>query len=174
LYLGVGSISKSNKVALYAVDSIKEISVILDHFDKYPLITQKNSDYLIFKICFEIIKQGGHLTEKGLLEIISLKNILNLGLSENLKSAFPNIEIKDRPKHIFKGIPDPNWISGFTSGEGSFHIVIRKPKTSVFARFSIHLHIRDLEILKGIYTYLFESSEGKGIKNFTILEKSVS
>ena len=40
--LGVGKISKSkNLSAIYAVDSIAEIPIILDHFDKYPLITQK-------------------------------------------------------------------------------------------------------------------------------------
>ena len=61
--LGVGKISKSGKKAvIYAVDSIKEMPVIINHFDNYPLITQKISDYLIFKQCFEIIKQGEHLS----------------------------------------------------------------------------------------------------------------
>jgi hypothetical protein len=78
--LGVGNISKSGKKAvIYAVDSIKEIPVIINHFDKYPLVTKKLSNYLIFKECFEIIKQDKHLTERGLLEIISLKSKLNLG-----------------------------------------------------------------------------------------------
>ena len=161
--LGVGSISKSKKVVIFAVDSIKEISVIINHFDKYPLITHKLSDYLIFKQCTEIIKQlaGGseHLTERGLLDIISLKSNLNLGLPNNLKNAFPNIKAKDRPEFIFKGIPDPFWVTGFTSGDGSFHIVLKNGprqdrKSGVFARFSIHLHIRELEVLKGIATYL--------------------
>jgi hypothetical protein len=109
--LGAGSISKSNKSAIFAVESIKEIPVILSHFDKYPLITNKLSDYLIFKQCFDIIKQGKHLTPRsgGLLEIISLKSSLNLGLPDNLKNAnaFPYIMAKDRPEYVFKGIPDP-------------------------------------------------------------------
>jgi hypothetical protein len=51
--LGVGKIIKSGEIAvIYAVDSIKDIAVILNHFDKYPLITHKLSDYLIFKQCF--------------------------------------------------------------------------------------------------------------------------
>lgn len=50
-----------------------------------------------------------------------------------------------------------------TSGDGSFHIVLRNSKSrcsnfvitkGVFARFSIHLHVRELEVLKGIFTYL--------------------
>jgi hypothetical protein len=194
--LGVGNISKSNKVAIFSVDSIKDTSVLLNHFDRYPLITQKLSDYLIFKQCFEIINKGEHLTESGLLEIIGLKSALNLGLPDYLKKAFPNIQGKDRPEYFYKGIPDPYWVSGFTSGEGSFHIVIRNSKKSVFARFSIHLHIRDLDVLKGIASFLnldpkfkdfteLSTEEGADVKmvkrlgllrtkKITILKKSVN
>jgi len=150
----VGKINKCGKKAvIYAVDSIKEIPVILNHFDKYPLITHKFSDYFIFKQCFEIIKQGEHLTERGLLEIISLKSNLNLGLPDNLKNAFPNIMAKDRPEYFFKGIPDPFWVSGFISGDGSFQIVLRNSNNQVFARLGIHLQVRELEVLKGMATY---------------------
>ena len=149
-------------MVIYAVDSIREIDVILIHFDKYSLITQKLSDFLIFKQCFNLIKQKEHLTEKGLLEIMSLKGNLNLGLPENVKSAFPNIKLKDRPKYEFKGIPDPYWLSGFTSGDGSFHVVFRE-SGSVFLRFSIHLHIRELEVLEGIRTFLKEYKGDKEI-----------
>ena len=186
--LGVGKISKSSgKSVIYAVDSIKEIPIILKHFDTYPLITQKCVDYSIFKQCFEIIKQGEHLTEKGLLEIISLKSCLNLGGRSHpdyLKFAFPNLTVKERPNYSFKGIPHPFWISGFTSGDGSFHIVVdnynKKPR--VFPRFGIHLHKRDFEVLKGIDTYLhsYNRVENKTIevkesdKKISILEKSVN
>jgi hypothetical protein len=108
---------------------------------------------LIFKQCFEIIKQYKHLTEKGLLEIIGLKSNLNLGLSAKIKEAFPSIIKVYRSEYTFKGIPDPFWFSGFISGEGSFQIIIRNSNNEIFARFSIHLHIRDLEVLKGLSTY---------------------
>lgn len=165
--LGVGRISKNgDKAVMYAVDSIKEIPVIINHFDKYSLVTQKLSDYLIFKKCFDIIKEGNHLTEEGLLEIIGLKSNLNLGLSVKLKEAFPNINCEGLPtreEYKIKGIPNPFWISGFTSGEGSFQVLTRNSTGSIaasglrnndlFTRFSIHLHIRDLEVLKAIFTY---------------------
>jgi hypothetical protein len=153
---------------MYAIDSIKEIPVILNHFDKYPLVTQKLSDYLIFKKCFDLIKQGNHLTERGLLEIIGLKSNLNLGLSVKLKEAFPNVTEVNRVEYKFNGIPNPLGISGFTSGEGSFHILPRNSNNELFARFSIHLHIRDLEVLKAISTYLNEFTE----KKVTLTEKS--
>jgi hypothetical protein len=179
--LGVGTISKSGKMAIiYAVDSIKYIPVIINHFDKYPLITHKLSDYLIFKQCFEIIKKGEHLNERGLLEIISLKNSLNLGLPDNLKIYFPKLEFKIKPKFVFKGIPDPFWVSGFISGDASFHIVPRKSDSNsgVFARFSLHLHIRELDVLNGISIYLISNNnlncENKNNKKIYLTEKSAN
>jgi hypothetical protein len=161
--LGVGNISKSGeKAVMYAVDSIKEIPVIINHFDKYPLITQKLKDYLIFKQCFDIIKQGNHLTDRGLLEIIGLKSNLNLGLSVKLKEAFPSVSEVNKVEYKFNGIPNPFWISGFTSGEGSFQVLARNSNNEFFARFSIHLHIRDLEVLKAISTYFNQLREGAG------------
>lgn len=172
--LGVGNISISGsakrEVVMFAVDSIKDIHIIIEHFDKYPLVTHKLSDYLIFKECVEIIKLGEHLTTKGLLKILSLKSSLNLGLSKTLKAAFPNIKPKNRPEYLFALIPDPFWISGFVSGDGSFHIVLTK-KPEVFARFGIHLHIRELDVLKGIMSYLKIYAENH---NITIIEKKVS
>jgi hypothetical protein len=59
------------------VESFKDLQLIINHFDKYPLITAKVSDYLLFKQCFEIIKQREHLTVKGLLKIVGIKSSLN-------------------------------------------------------------------------------------------------
>nr|WUR10563.1 LAGLIDADG homing endonuclease [Elmerina hispida] len=180
--LGAGTISQSGKSAIFAVESVKDLPLIINHFDKYPLITQKISDYLIFKQCYEIFTKNEHLTETGLLKILSLKSSLNLGLPDTLKSAFPNIKQKDRPEYFFNGIPDPFWVSGFTSGDGSFHVVDVKNKgktTGVLARFSIHLHVRDLEVLKGLSTYFkslnsnIESTEEKS-KNIIISENSAN
>ncbi|OAX31766.1 hypothetical protein K503DRAFT_652721, partial [Rhizopogon vinicolor AM-OR11-026] len=167
--LGVGNISKSGeKAVMYAVDSIKEIPIIINHFDKFPLVTQKRLDYSIFKKCFDIIKKGNHLTEIGLLTIIGLKSNLNLGLPVKLKEAFPNITQVNREEYKFNGIPNPFWISGFSSGEGSFQILARNSNNELFARFSIHLHIRDLEVLKAISTYF----KGFTDKKVSLSEKS--
>lgn len=108
----VGKIRKSGQISVqYVVESIKELQVIVDHFYKYPLVSAKASDFLIFKQCFEIIKQREHLTEKGLLNLIGLKSSLNWGLS--LKEAFPNVTFVIRPEYDFNGIPDPYWVAGF-------------------------------------------------------------
>jgi hypothetical protein len=156
--LMVGKIRTNGKNSVqYVVESIKELQVIVDHFNKYPFVTEKASDFLIFKQCFEIIKQREHLTEKGLLSLIGLKSSLNWGLSDSLKEAFPNVTFVDRPEYIFNGIPDPYWLAGFTSGDGSFHLNLKKSDTNVSQRvslrFSINLNIRDAEVLKGLVIY---------------------
>jgi len=51
---------------------------------------------------------------------------MNLGLSDYLKSEFKDFTIYDRPYIKSTIIPDPNWISGFVSGDGSFDINIPK------------------------------------------------
>lgn len=114
--MGVGTITLHNKdTANFNVYSIKELQVIINHCVKYPLTTQKHSDFLLFKQAFEIIQRGDHLTEKGLLDIVGLKSSLNLGLSEKLRTAFFNIVPVARPAFYFKGIPDPFWVAGFIS-----------------------------------------------------------
>jgi hypothetical protein len=42
------------------VRSVKDLEKIFSHFDKYPLITQKRADYLLFKQAYEIIKKKEH------------------------------------------------------------------------------------------------------------------
>jgi hypothetical protein len=79
--------------------NIKDLEVIgrrggrcrLNHFDCYPLITQKWSDYQLFKQeVFELIKRKEHLTMEGLKKTLSIKaaTFLNHGLSDSLKAAF--------------------------------------------------------------------------------------
>jgi hypothetical protein len=170
--LQVGKIRKSGENCVqYVVESFKELVVIVNHFDNYPLVTAKVSDFLLFKQCFELIKNGEHLTVEGLLKIVSLKSSLNWGISEKLTKNFPLVIPVNRLEYKFKGIPDPFWIAGFTSGDGSFQIRIRKLNTNIGYRvsllYSFHLHIRDLDVLKGIATYFNNS------KNHTSIEKKV-
>lgn len=89
-YFGVGNIYKhGTKSIQFRVQSIKDLAVIINHFDKYPLITQKLSDYLLFKLVFKLVQNKVHLTQEGLRNIVSIKASLNKGLSDKLKEAFP-------------------------------------------------------------------------------------
>jgi hypothetical protein len=59
---------------------------------KYSLLTQKLADYILYnsKQAFEIVKRKEHLTPEGLHKIVAIKASINNGLTETLKSAFPN------------------------------------------------------------------------------------
>ena len=162
--LHIGKIRKSGENCVqYVVESFKELPVIVNHFDNYPLVTVKVSDFLLFKQCFEMIKNGEHLTEEGFLKIVTLKSSLNWGISDKLTKAFPLVIPVNRLEYKFKGIPDPFWIAGFTSGDGSFQIRLRKLNTNIGYRvsllYSFHLHIRDLDVLKGLATYFSNNSK---------------
>jgi len=41
----------------FRVFSIKELEIILNHFDQYPLISKKRADFLLFKEAFKLIKK---------------------------------------------------------------------------------------------------------------------
>lgn len=107
--------------------------MITSHFDTYPLVTAKLADYILFKKALDIILIKEHLSQKGLLELVGIKASLNLGLKDALKEAYPNgkeIQV-NRPDYGLKGIPDPNGMAGFASGDSSFHVKISNTPTSL-------------------------------------------
>src|ERR1700688_938443 len=163
-FLGVGNVRKnSNTTALFRVDNFKEIQVIINDFDRFPLLSVKASDYILFKECYNLIMQKQHLNPKGFEKILSLKYNLNKGLPDKLKKAYPNIVPVNRPEYKFKNIPNPFWISGFASGDSTFSVSIEKSSNKLGKRvrliFGTCLHIRDKEILLGIANYIYNSFE---------------
>jgi hypothetical protein len=108
---GIGSISK-NKVTnmvSYRVDGIKDFTtIIIPHFLKYPLLTQKGADFFLFKRVVELMKNKEHLSIEGLHKIINIKASINFGLSNKLKSDFSLITPVVRPIILTTNIPDPN------------------------------------------------------------------
>jgi len=144
LFFGLGKISKYGKDSIrLRVESFQGLAnVILPHFDKYPLITQKRADYLLFKQAVELINRQEHLTteggsatrncksQSGALSALCPRRFaacasLNNGLSDTLKDSFPNTKAVSRLEVPFSAIPDPHWLAGFTAGEGGFLINIK-------------------------------------------------
>lgn len=67
-----------------------------------------------------------HLSIKGLYSIVNIKASMNLGLSKLLKTEFKEFNPVERPLINIKTIINPNWISGFSTGEGCFDVNIAK------------------------------------------------
>ena len=150
-FFGVGSITKYGAKAIqYRVSSVIDLAKIIDHFDKYPLITQKQADFELFKQVFYIVKNKGHLTMEGLHKIVAIRASMNRGLSYILKVAFPTVVPVPRllVKNQVDPRKDPNWLSGFASAEGSFMVKITVKKThiisfKVFLVFQLTQHSKD-------------------------------
>ncbi len=125
---GIGNITKQKDNAVqYRVLSIKDLAVIINHFDQYPLISQKQTDYILFKQICELIKNKEHLTLEGFEKIVTLKASMNLGLSEVLKAAFPNTIAISNPKVITSKTRDPNGLAGyFWRVKGAFLLKFQK------------------------------------------------
>lgn len=80
-------------------------NLIIPHFDKYPLATQKLGDYLLFRTVVEMMKAKEHLTESGVNKIVAMKASMNNGLSADLCAAFPNLKPVPRPLVENKKVP---------------------------------------------------------------------
>jgi hypothetical protein len=77
-YFGVGNISiKANGCAVFYVQAIKDLDVILNHFNNYPLITKKHADYLLFNMAINLIKEKAHLNSEGLRKLVAIRASLN-------------------------------------------------------------------------------------------------
>ena len=142
----VGAIytTRNKNLSIYQVrDLINITTIIIPHFIRYPLITEKYNDFCLFKNIVDLVNKKEHLTQEGLLKIVSLKSSINKGLSESVKKHFSPITITKR--HV-ANIPVklyPDWIGGFFSGEGCFYF------TGKYLRIMITQHYRD-ELLMNI------------------------
>jgi hypothetical protein len=161
-FFGCGIIVKNETQCeiSFRVNSLQDLTnIIIPHFVKYPLLTQKAADFYLFRQVTELMKNKAHLTTEGLQKIINIKASVNLSLSDELKSKFINTVPVQRPTINSTNIPDSNWISGFVCGDGNFFIDIFKSSSNkigyqVKLRFSITQHSRDKELLGLIVKYL--------------------
>lgn len=158
---GIGVLSVTDKKVLWRVLSVKELKVIIDHFDHYPLITKKSKDFFLFKEALQLFIDKYHLTPEGLIKMVTIKASINLGLSDALKEAFPTFKLID-PSYLSKGLIDikegksinPYWVAGFTEAEGCFFVVIQENKSSgryqIKIGYQVSQHLRDQSLIKSL------------------------
>ena len=81
----------------YSIDSNKDLSVVIVHLGKHPLYTNKAADFFLFKQVVKLMNNKAHLTVQDINQIVNIKASMNLGLSDKLKSEFPNNASVARP-----------------------------------------------------------------------------
>ena len=157
---GIGSIhlARNRDIVNYSIDSMEDLNKLIFHLEKYPLLTQKAADFLLFKKAVELVNNKAHLTVQGVNKIVNIKASMNLGLSDILKSEFAGYTPVERPVINYDNvILDPYWISGFVSADGNFDV--RIPSTNsklgyrVQLRFRISQHSRDFILMQKIVEY---------------------
>lgn len=162
---GIGNIYTNTNDSKFTVRSLDDILKIIAHFDNYPLITQKKADFILFKEIILKIIEGEHLSAKGLQEIINIRASINLGLSDSLKTIFPNTVPVARPLIENITIPHPEWMAGFVSGEGCFLIQMAKygkdKLDGVSLSFKVSQHLRDELLLRSFISFF-----GCGLFNY--------
>jgi LAGLIDADG endonuclease len=167
---GIGIVNKSGNTAFYSVYGVKILlQTIIPPFIKYPLLTQKGADFLLFKQIVELMNNNAYLNIEGIHQIINIKAAMNLGLSEILRSEFKDFNQVERPLIQTETIPVPYWVTGFVDGEGTFDIKIYSSKTNVgFAvqlRFRIPQHERDSKLIELLIKYFGSGSAEKHTKH---------
>lgn len=155
-FFGVGAVyhRPDRKKSVYRVTNVTYIkNVIIPHFANYPLVSKKGIDFLLWSKVVEIILNKDHLTKEGFLKILSYYASINKGVSKKVVNIYPNIIPSDKP---IIGLPvnlNPQWVSGFTAGDGGFSIYVRPAKDyvlgeKVYCRFHIAQHSKDFELMK--------------------------
>jgi len=80
-YFGnIGYISKINDKSTveFRVSDITSLNnIIIPHFEKYRLITNKYKDFIIFKQIVSLMSENKHTTLEGLKEILEYRASLN-------------------------------------------------------------------------------------------------
>jgi len=161
-FLGVGTIYHKEESSNYMIQSLRDLSVIINHFNKYPLLTKKWEDFKLFSEIVTLINQKEHLSLSGFHKIISLRASMNNGLSRTIKTAFPENTPAIRPKRsdedLLNSNIDPYWMAGFASAEGCFSIRITKSLTTksgyqVQLRFQITQHSIDKVFMNSLDTF---------------------
>jgi hypothetical protein len=155
-FFGVGAVyhRPDRQISVFRVTNLSYIkNVIIPHFTKYPLISKKAEDFLLWSKVVEIISNKGHLSEEGFLNILSYYASINRGVSKKVLFHYPEILPADKP---IVNLPDnlnAQWVSGFTGGDGGFSIYVRPAKDyvlgeKVYCVFRITQHSKDLELMQ--------------------------
>lgn len=154
-YFGVGNVynRKDRRISVYRVTSLALLNkVIIPHFIKYPLLTKKQGDFILWCKVIDIITNKEHLTFKGFYTILSYYKSINRGISKNIRKFYSNEEIRsvEMPTITLPTKLESQWVSGFVAGDGGFSVYPTTTSTrkKLYYRFHVAQHSKDIELMK--------------------------
>nr|YP_009543511.1 LAGLIDADG endonuclease [Coniothyrium glycines]AYU74401.1 LAGLIDADG endonuclease [Coniothyrium glycines] len=128
-FFSVGSVSVVGKYAQFIVRSRSELSVIIAHFNEYPLHSTKAQSFRYFCEMINILDNKDNTYIVWFSRIASLLSRLNIPLPDfflaELLRLGPLPLVEFETSYYFSSANrvqtlNPSWISGFASGKGSF------------------------------------------------------
>jgi len=169
--LGHGTVQVESKtnMADYRLRKLDKIcQVLFPIFDKYPLLTSKNFDYMKFKKAYLIMIDSSIAEKKKDRLLLTLK-----GQNKPKNYISPvwgkiNYDVKDA--NTAKCVMSKYWLIGFTEAEGSFYIV-KKDNRRLVHGFEITQKL-DIIVLEGIARILGISVISKKIYNTVVTTNS--
>ena len=87
---GCGSIrpNRCDKTLKYEVRSVRDlVEKVIPHFEKYPLLSSKRTDFEKFALVCKKMSRGEHLIEEGFREIVEVVFTINDGKRKYPKEA---------------------------------------------------------------------------------------
>jgi hypothetical protein len=145
--LGVGRVYVREHFANFTVVSQKDLLTIINIFDKYPLNTSKNLNYLLWKKGYELyynrkkLGDGLYKDLKNLTEeLVNLKNQMNKKRNDFKQSDNHHVYIT------------PYWLLGFVEAEGFFSVVLKDYRLV----FGIGQTASEAVVLEAIQKFLLE------------------
>ena len=74
-YLGCGNVYRYKEAVVFKITKINDLNEkVIPLFQKYQILGIKHLDFLDFVKVAEIMKEKGHLTERGLDQVIKIKS----------------------------------------------------------------------------------------------------
>ncbi len=123
--LGVGSITKDNKKGQFVIRDRKKLAIaIFPIFDKYPLLTSKQFNYIKFKQAYNTL-ENTNLTKNEKYEI--LFKLKKESIPNNyISSAWDKINLPLKTIFDATSVITKPWLVGFIEAEGSFYLVSKE------------------------------------------------
>jgi hypothetical protein len=86
-FKNIGVYKEREAYCYFDVNSITDLTVIIQHFLCYPLLSSKRNAFYIFKTIFDLMKNKQHLNPIGFKLIINYIKILNKPISDKTIST---------------------------------------------------------------------------------------
>ena len=175
-YFGeIGHINTGKNTYNYHVMGYKNCLLIKTHFIKYPLMTYKLIYFKLWKEVLDLMGKKEHLTESGLLKIISIKSLFKKGLNSDLLNSFPELTKSFKVPDYLPSLHLINkaWLTGFINADGTFGLNISQnsvnsKKNRVIPQIRISQDVISLVVLEAIKEMLGQGVLIKPFPNRTV------